>query len=62
MEDILICGSFDLRGMDCKFLKALSNAGINLEFESDSLPGPPPYPEKAFVVGKAGPILPTELF
>ncbi|KAK7484466.1 hypothetical protein BaRGS_00024351, partial [Batillaria attramentaria] len=49
LEDIVISGSFDVNGIRCEFLQALTQRGVPMEYESDRLASPPPYPGKVFV-------------
>ena len=50
LEDVVIAGSFDIGGYDCKLTQTLIQRGVCLQYVDDVM-APPPYPGKAFVIG-----------
>ena len=59
LEDVIIAGSFDIGGYDCKLTQTLVQRKIPLQYmeEDADVNDPPPYPGKAFVIGN----WPTEI-
>ncbi|KAK7480466.1 hypothetical protein BaRGS_00028283, partial [Batillaria attramentaria] len=49
LDDVIISGA-PIHHQDCKFIQALRERGIPVEFERQGLEHPPPYPGKAFVI------------
>ena len=50
LEDVIIAGSFDIDGYDCKLTQTLIQRGVCLQYVDDVM-APPPYPDKASVIG-----------
>ncbi|KAK7441395.1 hypothetical protein BaRGS_00040577 [Batillaria attramentaria] len=50
LDDVIISGA-PIHHQDCKYIQALRERGIPVEFERQGLEHPPPYPGKAFVIG-----------
>ncbi|KAK7094086.1 uncharacterized protein [Littorina saxatilis] len=50
MEDVLISGS-PIHQSDCRFVQELRGRGIDTQYENQELKVPPPYPNKALIMG-----------
>ena len=57
----MITGS-PIHQSDCRFVQELQERGIGIQYENQELTSPPPYGNKALIIGKLAVALPGVLF